>query len=242
MSFWVFLHEVRLVGWGYYVTVCWEFKIKQDRESGLKIKHRKYLNKTVLVSNLCFSSTISTIVEINRPSKKIPIFCHDRCCVCNVTFGFIWRLAVSRDAFPVLFSYLFRSLGGYTCVFRVQGTNYFAIERLNSSTPSRKHTYIILHPPRGGSNEDPQSMFLSRNIKKYQNFFIWKVSVFGGNIFNIFEYFEIYRRVFVMQFCGWEFFPEYGWPSIFCLYSKISLSKANKIRKALNITTISGII
>ena len=44
-----------------------------------------------------------------------------------------------------------------------------------------------LEPPRqGGSNEYPQSMFFSRN-KKNIRIFIWKLSVFGGEIFNIFE-------------------------------------------------------
>ena len=45
-----------------------------------------------------------------------------------------------------------------------------------------------LEPPRwGGSNEYPQSMFWAELWKKYQFFFIWKFSVFGGDIFYIFE-------------------------------------------------------
>ena len=41
-------------------------------------------------------------------------------------------------------------------------------------------------PQWGGSNKYPQSMFLSRNMKNIK-IFIWKLSVFGGQIFNIFE-------------------------------------------------------
>ena len=39
---------------------------------------------------------------------------------------------------------------------------------------------------RGGSNEYPQSMFWAE-IWKISEFFIWKFSVFGGEIFYIFE-------------------------------------------------------
>ena len=42
-------------------------------------------------------------------------------------------------------------------------------------------------PPRpGGSNEYPQSMFCAE-IRKNIGIFIWKFSVFGGEIFYIFE-------------------------------------------------------
>ena len=47
--------------------------------------------------------------------------------------------------------------------------------------------YSLELPRRGGSNEYPQSMFLSRYVKKYHIFLIWKCSVFGGEIFYIFE-------------------------------------------------------
>ena len=46
--------------------------------------------------------------------------------------------------------------------------------------------YSLELPIRGGSNEYPQSMFLSE-IWKIEIFFIWKFSVFGGEIFYIFE-------------------------------------------------------
>ena len=39
---------------------------------------------------------------------------------------------------------------------------------------------------RGGSNEYPQSIF-TQKCEKYQIFVFWKLSVFGGEIFNIFE-------------------------------------------------------
>ena len=45
-----------------------------------------------------------------------------------------------------------------------------------------------LEPPRwGGSNEYPQSMFWAEMWKISEIFFIWKFSLFGGEIFNIFE-------------------------------------------------------
>ena len=44
-----------------------------------------------------------------------------------------------------------------------------------------------LEPPRpGGSNEYQQSMFWAE-IWKISKIFIWELSVFGGEIFNIFE-------------------------------------------------------
>ena len=49
------------------------------------------------------------------------------------------------------------------------------------------HCGYSLEPPRrGGSNEYPQSMFWAE-IWKLSEFFIWKFSVFGGEIFYIFE-------------------------------------------------------
>ena len=46
--------------------------------------------------------------------------------------------------------------------------------------------YSLEPPRRGGSNEYPQSMFWAETWK-YQNFFIWKCSFFGGKIFSVFE-------------------------------------------------------
>ena len=46
--------------------------------------------------------------------------------------------------------------------------------------------YSLEPPRRGGSNEYPQSMFLTE-IGKILELFIWKFSVLGGEIFNIFE-------------------------------------------------------
>ena len=47
--------------------------------------------------------------------------------------------------------------------------------------------YSLEPPRRGGSNEHPQSMFWTE-IRKISQFFIWFFfSVFGGEIFNIFE-------------------------------------------------------
>ena len=46
--------------------------------------------------------------------------------------------------------------------------------------------YSLEPPCRGGSNEYPQSMFWAE-IWKISEFFIWKFSVFGGEIFYICE-------------------------------------------------------
>ena len=53
---------------------------------------------------------------------------------------------------------------------------------------AQKHRlWHSLEPPRrGGSNEYPQSMFRAE-IWKISEIFIWKFSVFGGEIFYIFE-------------------------------------------------------
>ena len=45
--------------------------------------------------------------------------------------------------------------------------------------------YLLELPCQGGSNEYPQSYVLSRNIKTIS--FYLKISVFGGEIFYIFE-------------------------------------------------------
>ena len=47
--------------------------------------------------------------------------------------------------------------------------------------------YSLEPPRRGGSNEYPQSVFLSRNKKKYQIFYLKIFIFFGGKIFSIFE-------------------------------------------------------
>ena len=46
--------------------------------------------------------------------------------------------------------------------------------------------YSLEPPHRGGSNEYSQSMFWAE-IWKISEFFIWNFSVFGGEMFNIFE-------------------------------------------------------
>ena len=46
--------------------------------------------------------------------------------------------------------------------------------------------YSLEPPGLGGSNEYPQSIFWAE-IGKAIRFFIWKISVFGGEIFCIFE-------------------------------------------------------
>ena len=53
---------------------------------------------------------------------------------------------------------------------------------------AQKHRlwYSLEPPRRGGSNEHPQSMFWAE-MRKISEFFIWKFSVFWGEIFYIFE-------------------------------------------------------
>ena len=46
--------------------------------------------------------------------------------------------------------------------------------------------YSLEPPRRGGYNEYPQFMFWAE-IWKTSEFFIWKISFFGGKIFSIFE-------------------------------------------------------
>ena len=46
--------------------------------------------------------------------------------------------------------------------------------------------YSLEPPHRGGSNEYPQSMFWAE-IRKISGFFTWKISVFGGELYYIFE-------------------------------------------------------
>ena len=46
--------------------------------------------------------------------------------------------------------------------------------------------YLLEPPRRGGSNKYLQSMFWAE-IRKISEFFIWKFSIFGGEIFYIFE-------------------------------------------------------
>ena len=54
--------------------------------------------------------------------------------------------------------------------------------------------YSLEPPRRGGSNEYPQSMFLSRNMKKYQSFYL---KIFS---FRRWNYIYLNRHVFVMLF------------------------------------------
>ena len=61
---------------------------------------------------------------------------------------------------------------------------------------AQKHRlwYSLEPPRRGGANEYPKSMFWAE-IWKISQFFTWKISVFGGEIFYIFEQ-ACFRNVF----------------------------------------------
>ena len=60
---------------------------------------------------------------------------------------------------------------------------------------AQKHRlwYSFEPPRRGGSYEYPQSMFWAE-MYKISEFFVWKFSVYGGNVFRIFEQ-ECFRNV-----------------------------------------------
>ena len=117
-------------------------------------------------------------------------------------------LANSHLVFPLLISTINMKLWLGTICFHV---SRFRITKtyLYNSDPLKPHFYIVklgftgvysiffllknidcgysLEPPhRGGSNEYPQSMFWAE-ILNISEFFIWKFSVFGVEIFYIFE-------------------------------------------------------
>ena len=77
--------------------------------------------------------------------------------------------------------------------------------------------YSLEPPHRGGSNEYPQSMFWTE-IWKISEFFIWKFSDFGGEIF----YMYLNRHVFVMV-------SHFNWTDSVCVYrvSKLQLWRLN---------------
>ena len=94
--------------------------------------------------------------------------------------------------------------------YRLSDATFITKIRLYSFDPHKPHFYIVklgftgvyiiflifaqnidcgyaLEPPRrGGSNEYPQSMFWAK-VWKIWEFFIWIFSIFGGEIFCIFE-------------------------------------------------------
>ena len=82
-------------------------------------------------------------------------------------------------------------IGVYTLffLFLLKNIDCGSTEAVLTST----HNLYSLEPPRRrGSNEYPQSMFLSRYMKNIR-FFLWKLSVFGGEILI-----DLNRRLFEM--------------------------------------------
>ena len=78
--------------------------------------------------------------------------------------------------------------------------------------------YSLEPPRRGGSNEYPQSMFRAEIWKISEFFFIWKLSVFGGEIFSIFEsacfrngllFFFRYLGKSILRDCGQFWMPSF---------------------------------
>ena len=98
----------------------------------------------------------------------------------------------------------------FVCASMISYVVYMLSSRKHNFDPLKPHFYIVklgftgvyiiflissekhrfgysLEPPRrGGSNEYPQSMFCVE-IWKTSEFLIWKFSVFGDEIFYIFE-------------------------------------------------------
>ena len=72
--------------------------------------------------------------------------------------------------------------------------SYFAKKKKKKKKKKHRCRYSLEPPHRGGSDKYPQSM-LWAEIWKISEFFIWKISFFGCELFNIF----MNRRVFVMQ-------------------------------------------
>ena len=47
--------------------------------------------------------------------------------------------------------------------------------------------WYSLEPPRRGGSNEYKNLCFKQKYEKYQSFFIWKFSVFGGKTFHIFE-------------------------------------------------------
>ena len=91
----------------------------------------------------------------------------DFCCVYTKTYLY--------NSYPLKLHFYIEKLG-------FTGVNIISL----ISTQNIDCGYSLEPPRRGGSNEYPQFMFWAE-IWNISEFFIWKLSVFGGDIFNIFE-------------------------------------------------------
>ena len=78
------------------------------------------------------------------------------------------------------------SLKPHFYIVKLGFTGVYIILKFLISAQNIDCGYSLEPPRRGVSNEYQQSMFWAE-LWKISDFFIWKFSVFGGEIFNIFE-------------------------------------------------------
>ena len=75
---------------------------------------------------------------------------------------------------------------GVYIIFLISAQKHRLWVLVRSASTKHRLWYSLEPPRRGGSNEYPQSMFLSRNMKNIRIFYL-KNFIFDGKIFSIFE-------------------------------------------------------
>ena len=96
----------------------------------------------------------------------------------------VWDTELKKKVITKTSLYNFDHLKPHFYIVKLGFTGVYIIFHISA----QKHRlWVPLEPPRrGGSNEYPQSMFWAE-IWKISEFFIWKLSFYGGKIFSIFE-------------------------------------------------------
>ena len=156
----------------------------------LVVKFSIYLNRRVLVMNR-FPSYKLKICRckrgITRLQKARGIWSRKHKAL-EFSFLYITKTYLYNFA-PIKPHFYIVKLGFTGCILfflnSAQKHRLWVLVRTASARGS--HCEYSLEPHRrGGSNEYPQFMFWAE-IWKISDLFIWKLSVFGGEIFNIFE-------------------------------------------------------
>ena len=136
------------------------------------------LNQKAKLSDICFSDFV-----VERPShpswlsKMRPLKILIRLCESDITKTYLYNCDPLTPHFYIIKL-------GFTGVYTIFLTS-----------TQKQRLWCSLEPPRrGGSNEYPQSMHWAE-IRKISEFFMWKLSAFGGEILI---YLDV--RVFVMDF------------------------------------------
>ena len=142
---------------GAYTSIK-SIKVKVSSKLNLLILFLKFLNGTNI---LCKTIPRATSVADNRLTISAVIH--------YITKTYLYNFDPLKPHFYIVKL-------GFTGVYII-----FLISAQNTDCE-----YSLEPPRRGGSNEYPQSMFCAE-IWKISEFFIWKFSVFGGEIFYIFE-------------------------------------------------------